>query len=233
MPWQETNSMLERHHFAQDLASGHWTMTELCDRYRHQSEHWLQVAAPLRPGGRARAARSEPRGGAHTLRLGRAEDLEAPADARSEARLARTEHDLRHSGTARSRAKATGADAVEASRCSGAADYPVLQCLIGRTLTPVDRLRSRGHTPWPCGTARRFLRAHPQMTAVEVPDTGDPVRALTLGWLAADAVIGGTAAARIYKATVLLNGVDDAEANSTEFALITCRGFSTANRPIV
>jgi transposase InsO family protein len=33
MPWQETNPVLERHHFAQDLASGHWTMTELCDRY--------------------------------------------------------------------------------------------------------------------------------------------------------------------------------------------------------
>ena len=28
MPWQETNPELERHHFAQDLDSGHWTMTE-------------------------------------------------------------------------------------------------------------------------------------------------------------------------------------------------------------
>ena len=33
MPWQETDPMLERHHFAQDLATGHWTMTELCIRY--------------------------------------------------------------------------------------------------------------------------------------------------------------------------------------------------------
>ena len=33
MPWQETNPMLERHHFVQDLASGQWTMTELCERY--------------------------------------------------------------------------------------------------------------------------------------------------------------------------------------------------------
>lgn len=33
MPWEETNPVLERHHFAQDLASGHWSMTELCDRY--------------------------------------------------------------------------------------------------------------------------------------------------------------------------------------------------------
>ena len=33
MPWQETDPMFERHHFAQDLASGQWTMTELCVRY--------------------------------------------------------------------------------------------------------------------------------------------------------------------------------------------------------
>jgi len=33
MPWQETDPMFERHHFAQDLASGQWTMTELCSRY--------------------------------------------------------------------------------------------------------------------------------------------------------------------------------------------------------
>jgi hypothetical protein len=32
MPWKETNPVLERHHFAQDLASGQWTMTELCVR---------------------------------------------------------------------------------------------------------------------------------------------------------------------------------------------------------
>jgi len=33
MPWLETNPVLERHHFVQDLESGHWTMTELCIRY--------------------------------------------------------------------------------------------------------------------------------------------------------------------------------------------------------
>lgn len=33
MPWQETNPALERHHFVQDLESGQWTMTELCERY--------------------------------------------------------------------------------------------------------------------------------------------------------------------------------------------------------
>jgi len=33
MPWLETNPVLERHHFVQDLKSGHWSMTELCGRY--------------------------------------------------------------------------------------------------------------------------------------------------------------------------------------------------------
>ena len=33
MPWQETDPMFERLHFFQDLASGQWTMTELCTRY--------------------------------------------------------------------------------------------------------------------------------------------------------------------------------------------------------
>ena len=33
MPWLETDPMLERHHFVQDLKNGHWTMTELCGRY--------------------------------------------------------------------------------------------------------------------------------------------------------------------------------------------------------
>src|SRR3990170_5696004 len=55
MPWQETNPVLERHHFAHDLESGQWTMTELClrygisrntgykwlDRYRHDGPHGL------------------------------------------------------------------------------------------------------------------------------------------------------------------------------------------------
>ena len=33
MPWQETNPVLERRHFIQDVRSGHWTMSELCLRY--------------------------------------------------------------------------------------------------------------------------------------------------------------------------------------------------------
>jgi transposase InsO family protein len=66
MPWQETNPVLERHHFAHDLASGHWTMTELCDRYgisRNTGYKWLQRFEQQGPAGlldRSRAPRSSP-----------------------------------------------------------------------------------------------------------------------------------------------------------------------------
>jgi len=33
MPWIETNVVKERLAFVRDLASGHWSMTELCERY--------------------------------------------------------------------------------------------------------------------------------------------------------------------------------------------------------
>lgn len=66
MPWQETDAVLERHHFAQDLASGHWTMTELCHRYgisRNTGYKWAERYAQHGPRGlqdQSRAPRSCP-----------------------------------------------------------------------------------------------------------------------------------------------------------------------------
>jgi putative transposase len=66
MPWKETNPVLERHHFAQDLASGDWTMTELCARYgssRTTGYLWGDRFARHGPRGlldRSRAPRSCP-----------------------------------------------------------------------------------------------------------------------------------------------------------------------------
>ncbi len=66
MPWQETNPMFERHHFAQDLASGLWTMTELCSRYgisRNTGYKWRERFLSLGVPGLAeqsRAPRSSP-----------------------------------------------------------------------------------------------------------------------------------------------------------------------------
>jgi putative transposase len=45
MPWLKTNPMFERHHCAQDLASGVWTLTEWCARYgisRNTGYQWRE-----------------------------------------------------------------------------------------------------------------------------------------------------------------------------------------------
>jgi len=66
MPWKETSPVLERHHFVQDLDSGHWTMTELCVRYgisRVTGYKWLDRYRQSGPGGlcdHSRAPRSCP-----------------------------------------------------------------------------------------------------------------------------------------------------------------------------
>src|SRR5712692_7380904 len=44
MPWMETNVVKERLAFVRDLESGHWSMTELCERYgvtRPTGYKWL------------------------------------------------------------------------------------------------------------------------------------------------------------------------------------------------
>jgi putative transposase len=66
MPWQETDPVLERHHFAQDIDSGQWTMTELCLRYgisRNTGYKWLDRYRQNGPRGlhdHGRAPRSCP-----------------------------------------------------------------------------------------------------------------------------------------------------------------------------
>ena len=66
MPWQETDPVLERHHFAQDLDSGQWTMSELCLRYgisRNTGYKWLDRYRQSGPRGlydHSRAPRSCP-----------------------------------------------------------------------------------------------------------------------------------------------------------------------------
>jgi transposase-like protein len=117
MPWQETHPMLERHHFAHDLESGQWTMTELCERYgisrntgykwsHRYRQHGVQgphdhTRAGYRQSGPAITAtpnaqrhRRVDSAGTCTIRVGGPQDLEAPADPGSGAGLARPEHHL-------------------------------------------------------------------------------------------------------------------------------------------
>lgn len=66
MPWQETNPVLERRHFLQDIRSGHWSMSELCLRYGVSRVTGYKWVERYRQGGdaclldRSRAPMSSP-----------------------------------------------------------------------------------------------------------------------------------------------------------------------------
>ena len=107
--------MFERHHFAQDLASGWWTMTELCARYgisRNTGYKWRERFLALGMAGLAehrRAPLSSPNETApaiieaslaeHTRYGWGAQDSQARADDASIARMASAQYDLRHPRT--------------------------------------------------------------------------------------------------------------------------------------
>lgn len=107
--------------------------------------------------------------------------------------------------------------------------YPVAQCLIAPRQTEVSVLRRVASHPVALLQCSRFFDAHPDCLPVAVSDTGSGVRDLMGGRLAADAVIGSATAARLYGGTILLDRIDDAEDNATDFVLIACQGFS---RPV-
>ena len=61
MPWLETDPIFVRHHFAQDLVSGQWTMTELCARYgisRNTGYKWRERFLALGVAGLAEHSRA-------------------------------------------------------------------------------------------------------------------------------------------------------------------------------
>jgi prephenate dehydratase len=112
----------------------------------------------------------------------------------------------------------------------GRLQYPVRQCLIAASETAIATLRRVASHPVALRQCTRFFAANRNCVAIEVPDTGGGVRDLMRGGLDADAVIGSAAAARLYGATVLVEGVEDRADNVTEFVLLACRGFPVANR---
>ena len=102
----------------------------------------------------------------------------------------------------------------------GRVEYAVRQCLIAPRATPVAHLRRVASHPVALRQCTRFFDAHPACVGVPVADTGSGVRDIMAGGLAVDAVIGSRAAARLYGATVLLEGIEDRVDNFTEFVLI-------------
>ena len=51
MPWMETNLLDERVRFVRDFESGHWSMTELCERYGVSRPTGYKWMARRREGG--------------------------------------------------------------------------------------------------------------------------------------------------------------------------------------
>ena len=107
--------------------------------------------------------------------------------------------------------------------------YPVRQCLITAGDMPLCAIRRVASHPVALRQCTRFFAENPACVAVAVPDTGGGVRDLMRGGLGADAVIGSAAAARLYGATVLIEGVEDRADNFTEFVLIACRDIPAAS----
>lgn len=118
------------------------------------------------------------------------------------------------------------AERAQAFVVAGRIWYPVRQCLIARDATDVASLRLVASHPVALRQCTRFFEMHPRCTAMPVNDTGSGVRDLMRGDLAVDAVIGSAVAARLYGATILIEGVDNAADNTTEFVLISANGRS-------
>jgi prephenate dehydratase len=102
--------------------------------------------------------------------------------------------------------------------------YPVAQCIIARRRLPLATLRRVASHPVALRQCARFFAAFPACARVEVADTASGVRDLVAGTLDVDAVIGAAAAARLYGGTILLDRVDDAPDNATEFVLFARAG---------
>lgn len=108
--------------------------------------------------------------------------------------------------------------------------YPVSQALIAARRTAIAKLRRVASHPVALRQCTGFFAAHPACEPVPVADTGSGVRDLMNGSLAVDAVIASAEASRLYGGTVLLERVDDAVDNATDFILIACKGFSRPTR---
>ena len=113
-----------------------------------------------------------------------------------------------------------------AFRVIGATHLEVQQCLIARPGTRLDTVRRVASHPVALRQCRRFFAGRPWCVPVPIGDTATGVRNLVSGRQDADAVIGSAAAARRYRASVLLECVQDAPGNFTEFVM-----FERASAP--
>jgi prephenate dehydratase len=99
----------------------------------------------------------------------------------------------------------------------------VRHCLIARPGAALASLRRVASHPVALAQCRRFFAAHPRIEPVSSWDTAGAVRDLMSGALDADAVIAAAAAASLYGAAVLREGLEDSPDNATCFVVISRR----------
>lgn len=96
----------------------------------------------------------------------------------------------------------------------------IRHCLIARHHAEVAAIRRVASHPMALRQCAGFFAANRHREAVAVADTASGVRDLMDGRLDVDAVIGSLAAAQLYGATVVREGVEDRPDNATDFVFI-------------
>lgn len=117
-------------------------------------------------------------------------------------------------GTVTATVDALSAD--ERLRMVGEVVLPIRQCLIARSEVPLAEIEEVRSHPQGLAQAARFLREElPRARQIPVASTAEAVRDLPEGPFAA---IAARAAAVLYGATILREGVEDEAGNATRFA---------------
>ncbi|HYV06351.1 MAG TPA: prephenate dehydratase domain-containing protein, partial [Blastocatellia bacterium] len=88
-----------------------------------------------------------------------------------------------------------------------------------RGVTLVDVRRVHSH-PVALAQCERFLRANPQIEVVPAYDTAGSVKMIVESGSTEDAAIAGAAAAEVYGADILAEGIEDNAQNFTRFLLL-------------
>jgi len=102
----------------------------------------------------------------------------------------------------------------------GETQLRIRQCLIARPGSALGTIRRVSSHPVALAQCRRFFAEHPQVEAVTAYDTAGAVRDLMDGGLATQGAIASALAAELYRAQVVLEGIEDDPENYTRFLLL-------------
>ena len=101
--------------------------------------------------------------------------------------------------------------------------------LMGLAGTTVDGVREVLSHQMALKQCRRFLDAHPNITAIEAPDTAGAARMIAIRRDPSAAAIAAPWAAKHYGLTILAEGLEDRADNATQFLLLRRRVAETAS----